>query len=155
MHRILFVCFGNICRSPMAEFVMKDLVAKRGLQGAFHIESRGTSASEVGSPVYPPARAELFKHGVGCEGKRAMQLSAQDYDEFDLLLVMDLYNVRAAQRIAGGDQQHKVRLLLEHAGGGEVADPWYTNRYDVAYRDILEGCESWLSQLLAADAPRH
>lgn len=156
MHRVLFVCFGNICRSPMAEFILKDLVFKLGLRGEFRIESRGTSASEVGSPVFPPAREELKRHGISCDGKTAQQLSAQDYDNFDLLLAMDYRNVRAVERITGGDPERKVHLLLEHtASGGEVADPWYTNRYDVAYRDILEGVESWLSLLLAAEATRH
>lgn len=151
MHRILFVCFGNICRSPMAECIMKDLVRKRGLEGAFSIASRGTQDSEAGSPVYPAAKAELMKHGVGCAGKTAVKLRAEDYAQNDLLIAMDERNVRAILRITGGDSEGKVHRMMEHTvRGGEVDDPWVTGRFDVAYRDILEGCESWLNVL----APR-
>ncbi|HPJ02369.1 MAG TPA: low molecular weight protein-tyrosine-phosphatase [Candidatus Limiplasma sp.] len=154
MYRILFVCYGNICRSPMAEFIMKDLVQKRGLAGSFHIQSRGTSTEELGNPVYPPARAELQKHGISCAGKVSIQLQKADYDAFDLLIVMDERNVRASQRITGGNPQGKVRMMMElTARPGEVADPWYTRQYDVAYRDILEGCEAWLDALLGEKTP--
>ena len=150
MRRILFVCFGNICRSPMAEFMMKDLVKKRGLKSEFFIASRGTSAAELGNPVYPPAAAELIKHGIGCAGKVAEQLKAEEYGQYDLLLAMDDRNVRAILRITGGDPLNKVHRMMEHtARGGEVDDPWFTQRYDVAYRDILEGCEGWLKQWTA------
>lgn len=147
MRRILFVCFGNICRSPMAEFIMKDLVKKRGLESEFLIESRATSAAELGNPVNPPARDELQKHGVGCAGKTARQLTAQDYRDNDLLLAMDTMNVRDILRITGGDPDGKVRRMTEFSGGAEVDDPWYTRRFDVAYRDILRGCEGWLAHL--------
>jgi len=149
MHRILFVCYGNICRSPMAEFIMKDLAQKRGAGGQFHIESRGTSAEESGHPVYPPAAAELKKHGIGCAGKTAMQLAAEDYGKFDLIIAMDGMNARAISRITGGDPQGKVRMMMEHTPrGGEVDDPWFTRRYAAACRDIAEGCEGWLDALM-------
>lgn len=155
MHRILFVCFGNICRSPMAEFISKDLVQKRGLAGDFHIESRGTSAEELGNPVYPPAKAELKKHGIDSASKVSIQLKKADYDAFDLLIAMDEQNVRAIGRVTGGDPQGKVHLMMERtARPGEVADPWFTHRYDVAYRDILEGCEAWLNVILGETAGR-
>ena len=148
MHRILFVCYGNICRSPMAEFVMKDLVEKRGLKEQFHIESRATSTEELGNSVYPPIRAELARHGIGCQGKVAMQLTVEDYEAFDLLIAMDRQNVRDIGRITGGDPQGKVHRMMEHtARGGEVADPWYTRRFADTYRDVLQGCEAWLDIL--------
>jgi len=147
MRRILFVCFGNICRSPMAEFIMKDLVFKMGLQNEFHIESRGTSAEELGNPVYPPARAELQKHGISCEGKTAQRLCAEDYETFDLLIGMDSMNRHAMKRMTGGDPQGKVHRMTEHTPRGDVADPWFTRRFDIAYRDIREGCEAWLEAL--------
>ena len=149
MRRILFVCFGNICRSPMAEFILKDLVQKRGLESGFHIESRGTSAEELGNPVYPPACAELKKHGIGCAGKTAQRLQAEDYETYDLLIAMDAMNRRAIQRMTDGDPLGKVHMMTEHtARGGDVEDPWYTRRFDIAYRNIAEGCEAWLETLL-------
>jgi protein-tyrosine phosphatase len=147
VHRLLFVCLGNICRSPMAEFIMKDLVQKRGLQDCFSIASRGTSAEDLGSSVYPPAAAQLQKHGISAAGKVAQQLQAEDYGKYGLLIAMDHRNARAILRIAGGDPQGKVRMMMEHAGGKEVEDPWFTRRFDAVYRDILAGCEAWLEQL--------
>lgn len=155
MHRILFVCYGNICRSPMAEFILKDMVNERGLADQFRIESRGTSAEELGNPVYPPVKAELAKHGIGCAGKRAMRLHKEEYEAYDLLIAMDRQNVRAISSLSGGDPQGKARLMMEHTlRGGEVDDPWYTRRYDIAYRDIREGCEAWLDFILAEEARR-
>ncbi len=149
MHRILFVCMGNICRSPMAEFILKDLVKKRGLAGDFHIESRATSTEELGNPVYPPAKAELQKHGISCDGKVSIQLTKADYDAFDLLIAMDKLNLRNIDRITGGDPQGKVHLMMERtARPGEVDDPWFTRRFDITYRDILEGCEAWLDVIV-------
>ena len=116
MTRILFVCHGNICRSPMAEFVMKDLVKKAGLESQFHIESAATSTEEIGNPVYPPARRKLAEHGIDCTGKRARQLTNADYDQFDLLIGMDRDNLRNMHRICGGDFTKKIHLLLEYAG---------------------------------------
>ena len=150
MHRILFVCYGNICRSPMAEFIMKDLVKKRGLEREFDIASRGTSAEELGNPVYPPARAELAAHGIGCGGKTAMRLTAEDYAAYDLILTMDAGNYRDSLHLFDGDPQGKVHRFTEHTkGGADVDDPWYTRRYGVAYADILAGCEAWLNVLVS------
>ena len=116
MIRILFVCHGNICRSPMAEFVMKDLVKKAGLESQFHIESAATSTEEIGNPVYPPARHKLAEHGIDCAGKTARQLKNRDYDQYDLLIGMDKANLRNMYRICGGDYDGKIHLLLEYAG---------------------------------------
>lgn len=148
MIKILFVCHGNICRSPMAEFVMKDLVAKQGRSEAFFIASAATSTEEIGNGVYPPAKAELHRHGIGCEGKRAVQLRREDYDKYDLLIGMDSANIRNMNRLFGGDRQGKIRKLMDYTDrGGDVADPWYTDRFDVAYRDIYDGCVALLESL--------
>ncbi len=153
MTRILFICHGNICRSPMAEFVFKDLAQKRGVSDRFFVASAATSTEEivcgVGNPVYPPARAELKRHGITCEGKRAVQLQKSDYDKYDLLLAMDEKNLYWIDRILGGDPEGKVKKLLSFAGrDGDIADPWYTGCFDVTYRDVLEGCEALLDFLL-------
>lgn len=145
MTRILFICHGNICRSPMAEFVMKDLVARAGLSEAFEIASAATSREEIGNGVYPPARRELARHGIRCDGHRARQLTAEDYRRYDYLLVMDDANLRNAQRICGGDRSGKIRRLLDFtARPGEVADPWYTGNFEATWQDVLEGCEALL-----------
>ena len=146
MHRILFVCHGNICRSPMGEFILKDLVEKAGLADRFHIESAATSTEEIGNPVYPPARRKLAQHGIDCAGKTARQLTAADYGRFDLLLGMDRANIRNMTRICGGDPQGKIHLLMEYAGhpGREVADPWYTGDFDATWDDVLAGCQGLL-----------
>ena len=117
MVKILFVCHGNICRSPMAEFVMKHLVKKAGLEQEFHIESAATSTEEIGNPVYPPARRKLAQHGISCEGKRARQLRREDYEDWDLLIGMDQANIRNMRRICGGDPEGKIHLMMEYAGG--------------------------------------
>ena len=152
MIRILFVCHGNICRSPMAEFIFKDMVKQQGREKEFFVASCATSTEEIwnglGNPVYPPARAELAKHGISCEGKRAVQLTKKDYESYDLLIAMDSNNVRNIHRIIGSDPAGKVRKLMDYTPrGGDVADPWYTDRFDVAYRDIEEGCRCLLEQL--------
>ena len=149
MTSVLFVCHGNICRSPMAEFVMKDLVKKAGLEGQFYIESAATSTEEIGNPVYPPARRELAEHGIGCAGKRARQMVRDDYQRFDLLIGMDRANLRNMERICGGDPQGKIHLLLGYAGrpGQEVADPWYTGDFAATWRDVEAGCRGLLAQL--------
>ncbi|MBQ9795006.1 MAG: low molecular weight phosphotyrosine protein phosphatase [Clostridia bacterium] len=152
MTRILFVCHGNICRSPMAEFIFKDMVEKQGRAKEFFIASCATSTEEIwngiGNPVYPPAKAELAKHGISCEGKRAVQLRKTDYVNYDLLIAMDSNNLRNIHRMLGGDPQQKVRKLMDYTPrGGDVADPWYTDRFDIAYRDIEEGCRCLLEQL--------
>ncbi len=148
MTRILFVCHGNICRSPMAEFVMKDLAEKAGAGARFHIESAAVSAEELGNPVYPPARRELERHGISCEGKRARQMTAADYDRFDLLVCMDTGNLRRMERICGGDPQGKMSRLLDHTGRpGDVADPWYTGDFSATWQDVQAGCNALLEEL--------
>ena len=152
MIKIMFVCHGNICRSPMAEFILKDMVKKKGLQDDFVICSSATSTEEifngVGNPVYPPARRKLAEHGVPCGGHTARQLTGGDYAEYDLLIGMDQANLRNMRRICGGDPEGKMSLLMDHtARPGSVADPWYTDDFDRAYRDILRGCEGLLRNL--------
>ena len=148
MHRILFVCYGNICRSPMAEFVMKDLVAKLDMADEFAIASAATSAEELGNPVYPPARRMLQKHGINCAGKTARQMNRRDYAEYDLLVGMDGQNLRAMRRICGGDPQDKLRLLMEYTDRpGDVADPWYTGDFETTWRDVREGCRGLIKAL--------
>ncbi len=152
MTKILFVCHGNICRSPMAEFIFKDLVRKCGREGEFEVASCATSREEiwngVGNPVYPPAREELAKHGIACAGKRAVQLTKADYNQYDLLIGMDENNIRNMMRILGADPEGKVHKLMDYTGrGGDVADPWYSDRFDIAYRDIEEGCKTLLEHL--------
>ena len=149
MIKILFVCHGNICRSPMAEFVMKDLVKKAGLESQFHIESAATSTEEIGNPVYPPARRKLAEHGIGCAGKTARQLKNKDYDQYDLLIGMDQPNFRNMHRICGGDPDGKIHLLMEFAGRpkAEVADPWYTGDFEQTWQDVLAGCKGLLDSL--------
>ena len=148
MTKILFVCHGNICRSPMAEFVMKDLVQKAGLASQFHIESAATSREEIGNPVYPPARRKLAEHGITCVGHAARQLTRQDYDAFDLLIGMDSANLQNMRRICGGDPDGKLSLLMAHTGRpGDVADPWYTGDFGATWRDVLEGCQCLLEEV--------
>ena len=149
MTSILFVCLGNICRSPMAEFVMKDMVKKAGLADQFHIESAATSTEEYGNPDYPPARRTLAEHGIGCAGKTARQMRREDYDRFDLIIGMDANNLRSIRRICGGDPEGKVRLLLDYAGrpGQQVADPWYTGDFEATWRDVEAGCRGLLEAL--------
>ena len=150
MIKILFVCHGNICRSPMAEFVMKDLVRKAGLSDRFYIESAATSSEEVwggcGNPVYPPARAKLLEHGIDPGGKRARRTTREDYGRFDYLIGMDRANLHNMRRIYGGDPEGKISQLLDYAGrfGQEVADPWYTDDFDATWNDVLEGCTALL-----------
>ena len=153
MVKILFVCHGNICRSPMAEFVMKDLVQKAGLDAQFEIASAATSTEEIGNPVYPPARRKLAEHGIRCDGKRARQLRRDDYTRYDLLIGMDRANVRNMERICGGDPEGKLHLLLEYtARPGEVADPWYTGDFQATWEDVEAGCTGLLQSLLDSGA---
>lgn len=148
-HKILFVCLGNICRSPMAEFVMKDLVEKAGLQNQFYIESAATSTEEIGNEVYPPARRKLAEYGIGCKGKTARQMTRADYDRFDLLIGMDTWNIRNMNRICGDDPQGKIHQLMDYTNRpGDVADPWYTGDFETTWRDVLEGCEGLLASLI-------
>ena len=148
MIKLLFVCHGNICRSPMAEFVMKDLVKREGLEASFRIESAATSSEEIGNPVYPPARRMLARHGIACEGKTARRMTRADLDEYDLLIGMDHANIRSMQRICGGDPEGKIKLLLDYAGRhDEVADPWYTGDFQATWDDVAEGCAALLEAL--------
>ena len=148
MKKILFVCHGNICRSPMAEFVMKDLVQKAGLADHFYIESAATSTEEIGNEVYPPAKRKLAEHGISCKGKTARQMTRSDYQRFDLLIGMDDWNIRNMTRIAGGDPEGKIHKLLDYTvRKGDVADPWYTGDFDATWRDVTEGCGELLKSL--------
>ena len=154
MKKILFVCHGNICRSPMAEFVMKDLVQKAGLTDQFHIASAATSREEIGNPVYPPARRKLAEHGISCAGHAARQLTKQDYADYDFLVGMDSANLRDMHRICGGDPDGKTSLLLGHtARPGNVADPWYTGDFQATWLDVLAGCQCLLAEF-AGDFPK-
>ena len=153
MIRVLFVCLGNICRSPMAEFIMKDMVRKAGMEDQFWIESAATSSEEIwngiGNPVYPPAKAELRMHGLSCEGKRARKLTKEDYDRYDLLIGMEEQNIRNILRIVGSDPEGKVKKLLSYAGIERgIADPWYTGDFSSTYRDIEVGCKALLEHLM-------
>ena len=151
MLKILFVCHGNICRSPMAEFVMKDLLSKTGREYEFEVASAATSTEEIwngiGNPVYPPAKKLLAKKGIDCSEKRARQMTRSDYDYYDLLIGMDDFNIRNMLRITGGDPEEKIKMLLDFTERpGEVADPWYSGDFNATYRDVLDGCEGILAQ---------
>ena len=148
MIRIMFVCHGNICRSPMAEFVMKRLVREAGREDEFFIRSSATSTDEIGSPVYPPARRELTKHGIDTAGKVAVRLTIDDYDKYDLFVGMDSANIRNMTRMLGGDPDGKIRKLMEYTSrGGDVADPWYTGDFEATWDDVYEGCTELLKTL--------
>lgn len=132
----------------MAEFVMKDMVAKAGLADRFHIESAATSTEEIGNSVYPPARSILAEHGISCKGKTARQMTRADYDRFDMIIGMDRWNLRNMQRICGGDPEGKIRLLMDFTSRpGDVADPWYTRNFEATWRDVVEGCKGILNAL--------
>lgn len=148
MHRIVFICHGNICRSPMAEFVLKDMVKKRGIADDFFIESRATSTEEIGNGVHHGTTRKLAQYGISTAGKTAIQLRKSDYEKYDMLICMDSWNVRNTMRIMGSDKDEKVTKLLSFAGeGGDIADPWYTGNFDDTYDDVLRGCEGLLSYL--------
>lgn len=149
MHKILFICHGNICRSPMAEFLLKDIVNKRGLADAFEIASAATSREEIGNPVHYGTRNKLAQLGISVAGKHAVQVTKHDYEHYDLLLVMDSNNIRNLRRVLGEDTQNKVHLLLDYTErkGESIADPWYTGDFDVTYNDIMEGLAGLLEQL--------
>ena len=148
MIKILFVCHGNICRSPMAEFVMKRYVKEAGLEKQFMIASAATSREEIGNPVYPPARRELMKHGISCSGKTAVQMTADDYDRYDYIIIMDRNNARNIRRIVSSDPQNKIRLLMDYTERPhDVADPWYTGDFARTWQDITEGCRALLAHI--------
>ncbi|MCQ2499678.1 MAG: low molecular weight phosphotyrosine protein phosphatase [Lachnospiraceae bacterium] len=150
--RVLFICHGNICRSPMAEFMFKKMVEERGIADEFIIESAATSTEEIwngiGNPVYPPARDELRRHGIDCSGKRARQVTRGDYNNFDYLLCMENVNIRNTMRIIGGDPEEKIKRLLDYTKQPrDIADPWYTGVFDRTYKDIDEGLNAFLEYL--------
>ena len=146
MKRILFICHGNICRSPMAEFIMKDLVQKACLEDKFYIESAATSTEELGNEVYPPAKRKLAEHGISCKGKTARQITRADYNRFDMLIGMDDWNLRNMKRFWPEDSEGKIYKLMDFTNRpGDVADPWYTGDFEATWRDCLEGCEALLN----------
>ncbi|MBE5886121.1 MAG: low molecular weight phosphotyrosine protein phosphatase [Lachnospiraceae bacterium] len=148
MIKILFICHGNICRSPMAEFIMKYLVDQRGLTNQFHIASASTSTEEIGSRVHHGTAAVLDRLGIDYSEKRARQMTRKDYQDYDMLIGMDDWNMRNMNRIAGGDPEGKLYLLMDFTDRpGEVADPWYTRNFEVTYRDVMDGCEGLLAYL--------
>ena len=149
MVKILFVCHGNICRSPMAEFVMKDLAAKAGVSHRFEIASAATSTEEIGNSVYPPVRRKLAEHGISCAGKTARQMTKADYAYYDHLICMDRNNLRNMRRICGDDLAGKVSMLMSHTNRpGDVADPWYTGDFEATWQDVLEGCQALLNKFM-------
>ena len=148
MKKILFVCLGNICRSPMAEFVMRDLLEKNGLSRAAVVSSAATSTEELGNPVHPGTRRKLAEHGISCTGKTARQIAKSDYDAYDYLIGMDESNVRNMRRMLGGDPQGKIFKLLSFCGeNGDVADPWYTGDFEATWRDVSRGCAALLEEI--------
>ncbi len=148
MTKILFICHGNICRSPMAEFVMKQLAAEAGLTSRMEVASAATSAEELGNGVYPPVQKLLARHGISCAGKRARRLTAEDFYEYDLLVGMDTANLRNMRRICPEGLEHKLSLLLDYTDRpGEVADPWYTGDFEATWRDVQLGCRGLLATL--------
>ncbi len=154
MVKIMFVCHGNICRSPMAEFIFKDMIAKKGLSEHFFITSSATSTEEIGNTVHHGTKAKLNEFGISVKGKKAVQLTRKDFEEYDYLLGMDAQNICNMNRIAGIYHKNKVHRLLDFSETPrDIADPWYTGNFDITYDDIYEGCESFLSTLLSEEAP--
>ena len=148
MIKVLFICHGNICRSPMGEFLLKYLTKKEGVSDQFYIESCATSTEEIGRSLHPGAKAKLDEMGIPNHRRQARQLNSQDYDRFDYLLCMDEWNVRNSMRILRKDPEHKVHMLLEYAGQHrEIADPWYTGNFDETYDDLMVGCKDFLAYL--------
>ena len=147
--KILFVCLGNICRSPMAEFVMKDIVEKAGLNHEFEIASAATSTYEIGNPVYPPARQKLAEHGISCAGKTARQITKKDYENYDYIVAMDKSNLRNLKAMLGDDIQGKISLLMDYTSRpADVADPWYTGDFQATWEDVSEGCNELLTIIM-------
>lgn len=149
MIRVMFVCHGNICRSPMAEFILRDMVKIRGLENNFTIVSSATSTEELGNTVHYGTRNKLMEYGISTEGKRAVQLKKSDYDRYDYFIGMDHRNIINMKKILNSDPLNKVQLLLDFAGeSGDIADPWYTGDFDKTYDDIVRGCEEFLELIL-------
>ncbi len=149
MVKILFICHGNICRSPMAEFLFKDMVKKRGISGDFEIASAATSTEELGNPVHYGTRKKLAEYGISVAGKTARQMTKADYVHYDYLIAMDRNNLRNMKRFVGDDSENKVSLLLDYAGrkGESIADPWYTGDFDETYSDVHAGLVGLLKHL--------
>ena len=148
MIKILFVCHGNICRSPMAEFFMKKLVKEEGLEKEYLIESAATSTEELGNPVHYGTKQVLRKYNIDCSQKRAVQINKSDYAKYDHIIGMDSWNIRNMKRIFGEDKQSKISLLLDYTNTpGDVADPWYTGNFDATERDVMAGCKGLLERL--------
>lgn len=148
MIRVLFICHGNICRSPMAEFVLKDMVKKAGIEQQFHIESAATSTEEIGNPVHYGTREQLQKVGISVAGKYSTQLKKSDYSKYDYLIGMDQNNIRNMHRMLGGDPENKINKLLDFTDNpGDIADPWYTGNFDLTYHDVCRGCEKLLENI--------
>ena len=148
VERVLFVCHGNICRSAMAEFILKKIVAERGMQDRFYIESAAVSDEEMGNPIYPPAKRCLTQHGVRFDSdKRSRQVTRADYDRFDTIICMDSSNLRLIKRFFPEDPEGKIHLMMSYAGKrGDVADPWYTGDFEKTYSDLTEGCTAFLKR---------
>ena len=152
MKRILFVCHGNICRSPMAEFVLKDMLAKKGVSDSFYVASAATSFEEIGSGVHRGTRAKLAEVGISTSGKTAVHMEKSDYSKYDYIIGMDSANIRNILRITDGDPENKVSKLLEFAGEDrDIADPWYTRDFDATYDDVVKGCTALTDILLHQD----
>ena len=146
---VLFVCYGNICRSPMGEFILKDLVKKEGVEDRFYIESAGTSREELGNPVYYAAREKLNENEIDCSGKVARQIKPDDYEKFDYILGMESSNVKAMYRAFGSDNEGKIHRLLDYTNTpGDIEDPWYTRNFDKVYEQIYSGCKAFLETML-------
>ena len=153
MNKIVFVCWGNICRSPMAEYIMKKLVSDAGLESRFEISSAGVSQEEYGNPVYPPARRKLAEHGISCQGHHAHQITQSEYHDADLIIIMDRPNYRRIKEITRGDPEHKVSFLMDYTDTPkDIEDPWYTGDYEQAWEDILAGCTGLLEYLINSPA---
>lgn len=149
MKKILFVCHGNICRSTMAEFVMKDMIKAKNVENQFDIASAATSIEEIGNPVYPPVRTLLASHGINCDGKTARQITKADYDYYDMIIAMDKNNLRSLHNLLGKDTYHKISLLMDYTSHPrDVADPWYTRDFNATWRDVNEGCSNLLKLIL-------
>ncbi len=149
MIKVMFICYGNICRSPMAEFLLRDMVEKRGLGDKFYIASAATSAEEIGNGVHWGTRQKLAERGISPDGKRAVQLKRSDADKYDYFIGMDLQNIRAITRILGSGYENKIFRLLDFSDKPrDIADPWYTHNFDVTYDDIIEGCEAFLKRVI-------
>ena len=145
MIKVLFICHGNICRSPMAEFVFRDMVEKRGLSDKICCASAATSSEELGHGVYPPVRALLAEHGIDCRGKKARQIIRQDYKDYDMIIGMDEANMRNMARVFGADPEGKLHMLMSFAGSSAaVADPWYTRDFEATWRDVNCACQALL-----------